>query len=79
MQQAVENGRRQDFVASQQFGPVANRLVGGDDHGAPAVAVVDKPEKRLASSWFIGSYPISSISSRAVDMYLRALMREAGR
>ncbi len=46
MQQPVENGRRKDFVASQQFGPVSNGLVGGDDHGAAAIAVADEPEEQ---------------------------------
>ena len=46
VEQAVEDGGGQDFVAGEQPGPVADALVSGDEHGAAAVAVTDQAEEQ---------------------------------
>jgi len=46
VQQAVEDGGGERFVAGEQFGPFADRLVGRDEDGAATVAVGDEPEEQ---------------------------------
>ena len=46
MREAIEDGSRQHFVASEQFGPVSDTFVGRDDHGTTAVAITDKAEEQ---------------------------------
>jgi len=41
MQQPIQDRSRQHFVSRQQFRPVLDALIGGDQDGAPAVAVAD--------------------------------------
>ena len=45
VEQAVENGGGEDLVAGEEFGPVADALVGGDEDAAAAVAVGDEAEE----------------------------------
>ena len=46
VQQPVEDGGGERFVASHQLGPVADGLVGGDERGATAVTIGDQPEEQ---------------------------------
>ena len=46
MQQSVEDGGREHLVASEQFGLVADVLVGGYDQGAAVVTLADYAEEQ---------------------------------
>ena len=45
MQQAIEDRGGEDLVAGEEFGPVADAFVGGDEDAAAAVAVGDEAEE----------------------------------
>jgi hypothetical protein len=45
VEQAIEDGGCQHLVAGKQFCPVADPLVGGNPHGAAALAVTGEPEE----------------------------------
>src|SRR3954452_23830621 len=79
VQQPVQDRRRQHLVAGEQLGPVAHALVGGDHDRAATVAVRHQPKEQARLWRVIGSKPSSSISSSAVDMYLRRFSRLGGR
>jgi hypothetical protein len=71
VQQPVKDRGGEHFVAGEQFGPVADRLVGRNQDRAAAVAVVTSRKNRLASWRFIGSKPSSSITNSAVESMRR--------
>ena len=45
VEESVEDGGGEDFVAGEEFGPVADAFVGGDEDAASAVAVGDHAEE----------------------------------
>ena len=61
MQEPVQDGGGEDFVAGEQFCPVPDALVGGEYHGATAVSVADQAEE-------LGSLvPGHGVASHLVD------------
>ena len=53
MEEAVEQSGGQDVVA-EDFAPVAEAAVGGEDHGALFVACVDELEEQVGAAGFQG-------------------------
>src|SRR3954454_23959324 len=75
VQQPIQDRGGQHLVPGQQLGPVSHALVRRDQDRAATVAVGDQPEEeaRLRSGHRVEA--VSSMSSSAVDMYLRRFSR----
>lgn len=66
MEQAVEDGGRQYLVIGLEFGPVADDLVGRNDHGSASVSIADQPEEQASI------FAVQSIVAHLVAQQQRA-------
>jgi hypothetical protein len=61
MEQSVQDGRSQDSIACQEFGPIQDRFIGGDEDSSSFVSVRDEPEEET------GLLPVHALESELID------------